>query len=1414
MTIQEANDSFLKFLRYDKIELLSKSMEEITHPEDWQLEKPLLQHFLLSEENQYKFEKRVADAHGDYLWMRVSSIKEPDPDDGQVFIRLFFQNIDDGKFLNLLENLEKSVLELSAQQAISIQEILEKYLDGIESLHHGMKCSILRLEGNLIFNWSSKSLPKTFMEALEGMDVLENPGLFGAVVKQKTELIVPCIADDPNWGDLSETALANELHACWAIPILDKQKKVLVILTVFFHRAKNPNMKEKKTLARACHLLSVILENRKYVEQLAESNLRFEFVNKASLNVIWDADLRAETVSWGEGYHTVFGFPMPEKPLEGSSWSNRIHPEDFEKVTKKINDVIQSEKEIWTQEYRFKIASGKYIPVLDRGAIIRNEKGEAVRMIGAMQDISENKRAEERLIAEKQLLRTIIDNIPDLIYVKDTKSNHFINNKANLNFLDIKEETPQTSRGLLDFLDKKKAQEIQKDDHDVIINGKGIFNKEEKIFDRKGNEKWLLTTKVPLIGKNNEVFGLVGVSRDITDKKNAEIINEFIIEITQYLNSGNGFKDSLPKINKKLLALLGAKLIEIWLVSPDKNSLALRSCACSNKKTEEFYKGLPKLENHVLGQGIPGTVWKKKSITQWEEVNGDVSLLKSQAQKAGIESMEGVPLQFQQEFVGVLVLGWGQDQPDISRQKFLYHELGNKLGSLIQRKLIEEELEEIFNTVPDIICMVGLDGYFKKVNQAATQVLGYQEEELLAKPYTHFIHPSDILHSKKQLVKNLNSGDRHYLENRFITKNGKTVWLGWTIKIDLRQNLVFSVGKDITDKKELEQLLENTSKLALIGSWELDFATETIYWSQTTRKIHESPPNFQPTLENSLKFYKPEDRAFVAEAVEKTKNQGISFDFELPIITGKGKEKWVRAIGESDFNDGKCTRLYGSFQDIDEKKRAELDLVEALQEKVNILESISDGFFALDRDCKVTYWNSAAEKILQKSREEMLGKSLWDPYRDAVDTDFFKFYQKALDSNEAQHFEGYYPTLNQWFEVSAYPSEGGLSVFFKNVSQRKEAEEKLRLSNERFTKVAEATNDAIYDWDIKKNKLFWGEGFKKMFGLPSGNIPFEKNIWKRHIHPDDHNGTVDVLDLALGNPNCHKLEKEYRFQRKDGSYTHIVDRGIILRDENGKPYRMLGAMQDITERKEYAYSLEKLNKELEEKAKALAHSNAELEQYAFVASHDLQEPLRMVNGFLGQLEKKYDHLLDETGKKYIKFAIDGGNRMRKIILDLLEFSRVGRNLGKIETVEVESLIKDILHLNQHIIRESGASVSIEEMPTIKVEKIILQQVFQNLIINAIKYQSPGNPPKIRISAKENLDSWHFLVKDNGIGIDPSFHDRIFQIFQRLHARNEYSGTGIGLAICKKIIEKKGGEIWVDSGQGQGSVFHFTIPKYS
>jgi PAS domain S-box-containing protein len=280
-------------------------------------------------------------------------------------------------------------------------------------------------------------------------------------------------------------------------------------------------------------------------------------------------------------------------------------------------------------------------------------------------------------------------------------------------------------------------------------------------------------------------------------------------------------------------------------------------------------------------------------------------------------------------------------------------------------------------------------------------------------------------------------------------------------------------------------------------------------------------------------------------------------------------------------------------------------------------------------------------------------------------------------------------------------------------------------------------------------------------------------------------------------------EKEKELLTSDKRRIPVIFSCSVLHNNIGRQQGLVCVAQDIT-------PLKQAEAELESRADELARSNAELEQFAYVASHDLQEPLRMVVSYLQLLSRRYKGKLDADAEEFIHYAVDGSIRMKGLINDLLTYSRVTTAPKNFQPVNMEEVMQDILISLKAAIDESGARVVFKGLPTVTGEPRQLRQLLQNLVGNAVKYHGK-EPPLVQISAQKNKRFWEFAVRDNGIGILPEYQERIFVIFQRLHTREEYSGSGIGLAICKKIVERHKGRIWIESDPEQGSCFYFTLP---
>ncbi len=385
--------------------------------------------------------------------------------------------------------------------------------------------------------------------------------------------------------------------------------------------------------------------------------------------------------------------------------------------------------------------------------------------------------------------------------------------------------------------------------------------------------------------------------------------------------------------------------------------------------------------------------------------------------------------------------------------------------------------------------------------------------------------------------------------------------------------------------------------------------------------------------------------------------------------------------------------------------------------------------------------------------------------------------------------------------------EGCLADFVMmiDITNRKKAEEALRESEERFRSLSAAAFEAIIIHEggilISANDQYY-----KMFGYEPEEL-LRKQAMMLTVAPEAIESMKKEIAAGVLGPY------ESIGLKKDGTKFPIEIRIREIKYE-GRKVRA-AAIMDITEYKETEKALQEYRDHLEDLVRTrtaeLARSNADLEQFAYVASHDLQEPLRMVASFTQLLAKRYRGKLDADADEFISFAVDGANRMQRLINDLLAYSRVTTRRGPFGQVNCDKVLDSVIISLALAIDESGATITGDPLPTITGDPSQVGQVFQNLITNAIKFRS-DEPLKIHISAELKDRDWFFSVRDTGIGIDSNHHERIFVIFQRLSHKKETSGTGIGLAICKKIVENHGGRIWVESRSGEGSTFYFTIPR--
>jgi len=513
------------------------------------------------------------------------------------------------------------------------------------------------------------------------------------------------------------------------------------------------------------------------------------------------------------------------------------------------------------------------------------------------------------------------------------------------------------------------------------------------------------------------------------------------------------------------------------------------------------------------------------------------------------------------------------------------------------------------------------------------------------------------------------------------------------------------------------------------------------------------------------------------------------FDHISGVFSSAGERVWVSVNGSPVYDGrGEIDSVVFAIEDITDQLEREREL----EQYETIVETAHDGIYVLDEERRFELVNESFADLTPFSRTELLGQhasmvfanefaSIESEQWENATPDELPLFEETIEAgpNETRTVE------NRFVLLDESGDEKRVGVV-RDITEQKAYQRKLEESEQRYRALAENFPNgivALFDEDFQY--IAAGGELIDEIGLDREKA-IGQSIYERY--PDDLIDEVEPHFKAALEGEENSFEVEY-YGRNLLTYTLPIT--TVGDDRQG----ML-VIQDVTERREYQRQLEE--------------SNERLEQFAYAASHDLQEPLRMVTSYLQLIEDRYGDALDEDGEEFLEFAVDGAERMREMIDGLLEYSRIETRGDPFEPVDLDDVLDHVREDLQMRIDESNAEITTDDLPCVDGDASQLRQVFQNLLSNAIEY-SGDEPPQIDISATRDDECWIISVQDNGIGINPDEQERIFEVFQRLHTYEEHSGTGIGLALSRRVVERHGGEIWIDSEPGEGSTFSFTLP---
>lgn len=740
-----------------------------------------------------------------------------------------------------------------------------------------------------------------------------------------------------------------------------------------------------------------------------------------------------------------------------------------------------------------------------------------------------------------------------------------------------------------------------------------------------------------------------------------------------------------------------------------------------------------------------------------------------------------------------------------------------RAASLYTRSLIEASRDPLVTISPE--------GKITDVNMATEKATGRNRSELIGTDFSdYFTEPDKAQEGYQQVFAQgfvtdyplaLRHRDGHVtdvLYNASVYRDEAGAVLG-----------VFAAARDITElqraeaaRTQLAAIVESSND-AIIGKTTEGIITS---WNKGAESIYGYAAD--EIIGQPITILAPPSRhAEIHELLEKVRKGGTVANHESERFRKDGALIHV-ALTLSPIRDasGNITGISTIARDITEKRRMEEELHQASVYNRSLIEASLDPLVTISPEGKITDVNRATEKATGRSSPELVGTDFsnyfTEPdkaragYRQVFAKGFVTDYPLAL-----RHRDGH--VTDVLYNASVYRDETGevLGVFAaaRDVTARKSAEEQLRRSEHSLSEAQRIAHLGNWELDLVSNVLIWSDEIYRIFEIDPEKFGASYEAFLNAIHPDDREMVNNAYTESVKSKMPYDIE--HRLLMQDGRVKYVNEKCETHYGEEGKPLRSVGTVHDITERKQAEVEIKALNTELEqrvlERTAELAAANKELEAFSYSVSHDLRTPLRAIDGFSRILLDDYNGKLDDEGKRLLNVVRDNTSRMGQLIDDILKFSRTGRLELSFSDIDMEKLAHEVYEELQPSVADGKLQLEIEAIPPARGDRAMMRQIFVNLLTNAIKFSRSRETARIKVGGSIEGDEAIYYVKDNGVGFDMQYADKLFGVFQRLHGVTEFEGTGIGLAIVKRVVTRHGGRVWAEGKVGEGATIYFALP---